>query len=261
MLENFYRRIYKISNDITGKQFGRLKAVKFIRNVKSKYIWLFRCSCGKEVELGRKSVVTGDTKSCGCLSIEKAKERFSVDITGKKFNQLTAIRFISKKSPTNYVWLFRCDCGKETIKNRCSVVSGVAKSCGCLLLNYQDLRGQIPRKYNRLSDEQVKSITRKWNLSRKPTKCISGYVRIFKPDHPFSNKSGYILEHRLVMELNIGRYLLPSENIHHRNGVRDDNRLENLELWQTHQPVGQRTEDLVNFAREILKTYGEMFPE
>jgi HNH endonuclease len=78
------------------------------------------------------------------------------------------------------------------------------------------------------------------------------------------NKQGYRFirdgnrqraEHRVVMEAILGRPLLPGENIHHKNGKRADNRPENLELWITSQPRGQRPGDLVAWAHEILTRY------
>lgn len=83
-----------------------------------------------------------------------------------------------------------------------------------------------------------------------------GYMLIRMPDHPNANVNGYIHEQRLVMSRHLGRPLLPHENVHHKNGNRSDNRLENLELWVTMQPSGQRPEELVEWAREILRLYG-----
>lgn len=57
-----------------------------------------------------------------------------------------------------------------------------------------------------------------------------GYIAIYFPDHPKSSAEGYIMEHVLIMECFIGRWLKDDEVVHHKNKIRDDNRIENLQL-------------------------------
>jgi hypothetical protein len=59
-----------------------------------------------------------------------------------------------------------------------------------------------------------------------------GYVLVLRPEHPSANNMRYVREHRIVMEDFIGRYLLPIEVVHHINGIKDDNRIENLMLFE-----------------------------
>lgn len=82
-----------------------------------------------------------------------------------------------------------------------------------------------------------------------------GYVMRHTPGHPRARSSNYVFEHILVMENHLGRYLFDDENVHHRNGQKDDNRLENLELWVSPQPSGIRADDAVIWAKMILHRY------
>ena len=85
----------------------------------------------------------------------------------------------------------------------------------------------------------------------------NGYKTITKRGHPNQmDAKGRIREHIFVMSEHLKRPLFKHESVHHKNGDRLDNRIENLELWSKAQPPGQRVDDKINYFIEFLQAYG-----
>lgn len=102
---------------------------------------------------------------------------------------------------------------------------------------------------------QIHNIIQKYNISFR--KKRSGKNWINSQGYSFFYKNGKtVAEHRFVMEQVIGRKLLKHEHVHHKNGIRNDNRIENLELWSVLHPPGQRVEDKLAWAQYIIELYG-----
>jgi len=95
--------------------------------------------------------------------------------------------------------------------------------CGC----GQEVRNRFKHGHNSNGKTHPS-----WRGGRRIT--YKGYVKVWMPDHPNCQSDGCILEHRLVMEHHLGRYLLPTEVVHHINHVKTDNRIENLRLFSSH---------------------------
>lgn len=85
----------------------------------------------------------------------------------------------------------------------------------------------IPRR--RVYPELMGEKNPKWKGGRIKTR--DGYIAIYQPSHPDATQAGYVLEHRMVMERELGRRLLKTEKVHHINGIRDANKPKNLELY------------------------------
>jgi hypothetical protein len=165
------------------------------------------------------------------------------DLTGETFGRLTVIcKAESKKFPcgsTQAQWLCHCDCGNDCLVLAGNLRQRNTQSCGCL---------------------NAESVKRKKG-HRNGGSWINrdGYVMMYLNDADARfrrTKTGsYDYEHSIVMGRHLGRPLLSNETVHHKNGDRRDNRLENLELWSFSQPYGQRVVDKLAWAKEIIEQY------
>ena len=141
----------------------------------------------------------------------------------------------------------------------------------CFYKKYKwNIKETNPEKYRKRLDQANKSrrdkVRREKNLPLdtpclnpnygRGFKMIGGYKSLRNPNHPNSAKDGYVFEHIVIMVEFLGRPLEKGENVHHKNGIKDDNRIENLELWSTSQPPGQRIEDKIIWCRDFLDLYG-----
>lgn len=209
-----------LENKYINKVFANIKILSTSGKVTEKC--LAKCLlCDKEWHPRLDGVVYGKIKSCGCLKTTKK------NYVGRIFNGIEILKQFGGAADYS---ICLCHCGIEWEVRLHSVISGDAKSCGCV-------------KYKTGREHPL------WKGGHLVKK--SGYVVI-------TSNSKKIFEHRLVMQNFLGRELFPNEYVHHKNGIRHDNRLENLELWITSQPKGQRPKDLVSWAKQIIELYGKL---
>ncbi len=193
------------TTDLIGKKFNKLTVIKFDRieykrdskgKNRNKGYWLCRCDCGKEVSIARNDLVTGKTKSCGCLNKEKWKKRSKIgkrrakDLTGQRFNKLLVIgldrveeRIFSNGKKNNiYYWKCRCDCGEEVIVSGRRLKDGRIKDCKDVKRNELKTYTQIGNEFKKKNI--LKEGTRLDNLSGKLSKANTSGVRgvSFKKD-------------------------------------------------------------------------------
>jgi hypothetical protein len=165
------------------------------------------------------------------------------DETGKKYERLFVIEYDGIDKHGAYLWRCVCDCGTEVSVRGATLRNGISKSCGCLK--------------NELASARQKEIVGDKNPRWKGGRSLTGqgYVLIKNRFHPAANNNGYVTEHRIVMESIVGRCLYPEETVHHKNGVKNDNRPENLELWSRDHGYGVKVEDKIKQAIETLQRY------
>ena len=132
----------KVRN-IIGERFGKLTVKEFkYRDDNGDGYYLCKCDCGNEKIMKRTCLLSGSSKSCGCLRKETAQQRWD-KLIGQKFGSLTVIAMAegrSKRGAT--LWLCKCACGNEVIVSQCNLTN--TDSCGCI---NRVIRGKIEEKH------------------------------------------------------------------------------------------------------------------
>jgi hypothetical protein len=251
---------YFTLEDVVGQEVPNTKWTvlhfSHISNSGAHY-WMCRCACGREKPVSYNSLSaaargkpgTSGCKPCAMKIVgQAAKKWHPEEWLGKVFpsTQWTVIGFshYSGSKGFHQNWLCQCSCGTILPVQLNSLIDGSqGKTNGSLSCRPC---GMIRKGLNSRQSGRIKG---KDGYVRIPTWAIE------LPEY-VTRKGGDILEHVYVMSCHLNRSLLPHENVHHINGVRDDNRLENLELWSTSQPAGQRVIDKLQWAREIIDLYG-----
>lgn len=162
-----------IIQDLIGKKFGRLtvtgRADPPVRN--KQIMWHCVCDCGGTKDVGRANLVSGRTRSCGCL-MEESRHLKAEDLTGQKFNRLTVLRR-DETSPTRHPkWICRCDCGKTCSVAGGNLKNGHTKSCGCLNSEKVTARNKANATHGDTKTRLYKSWVSMWNRCTNP-RCAS----------------------------------------------------------------------------------------
>ena len=112
-------------NPYVGQKFGKLTITEFCpRKPRELQRVIAKCDCGTVKEYRLDSLISGNTKSCGCSK--------RLDLTGKRFGKLTVIAYAGVDEEQKCsMWKCRCDCGKITTVRGGSLTYGTTKSCGC----------------------------------------------------------------------------------------------------------------------------------
>lgn len=162
------------------------------------------------------------------------------DLSNTSVGQWSILSLSHYSRKRNDVWDVRCTCGNRT-----------------------QVRGESLRRRKSLMCKRCSARNAAKTLRKNGRHNYQGYVylsqwriqELYPTVASFYSHRKRVQEHILVMAQSLGRGLTTDETVHHKNGIRNDNRLDNLELWSRNHPKGQRVDDKVSWAKSILSKY------
>ncbi len=156
-----------MKDDLTGKTFGRLTAIRPVAKAGSrKRFWLCSCVCGKQTEVEESHLKSGHTKSCGCYRKDYARQRLH-DLTGRRYGRLLVLGPVVEADGSIRNWECLCDCGKKVICYKENLYSGSTRSCGCLQAQYR--KAQMKKTIHFVDGTCIERIVSRKNCANNTT--------------------------------------------------------------------------------------------
>jgi hypothetical protein len=176
--------------DLTGCQFGKLIVLEYDHTNKyGRSCWKVLCDCKKEKIVTGRALLSGDTRSCGCLQKEAAHNLVFKDLTNQKFGRLLVLKHIGQNKHKQSMWECICDCGNKTITKSSSLLGGLKNSCGCLSKehmrklgqnNFKDLTGERFGYLKVIECAGRKRISKNSTTAIWKCRCDCGNIAIIK---------------------------------------------------------------------------------
>lgn len=149
-----------MKQELEGKRFGKWAVLSYEGKKNSRDVWLCKCTCGKEKVIQQRTLLNGDSTSCGCERIQSKRMK----LEGKKFSKLTVISLAYSKNEHTY-WNCKCDCGNDFIVMGKSLVSGNTTSCGCINHGKGQIRKNIKgKRFGFLTAENYRGVINKHSI-------------------------------------------------------------------------------------------------